>query len=122
MEEALDLGLYCDAQGVGLPERFNRDIRTFMADAVIDWAEREHDAGRSPHPYFSTVLERVTSDEDPWDVPDAVRAKYLRLHGFLLEGQGQDEKALAALEEALRLGAQVKTRRDKLAKKVEQQR
>lgn len=119
MEGALDLGMYCDEQGIPMPERFNRDLRTFLADAVMDWAEREHDAGRSPQPYFSTVLDRVTSDApDAWDVPDALRAKYLRLHGFLLEDQGKDAAALDALNKALDLGAQVKTRRDKLAKKM----
>ncbi len=123
MPRALALGLYCDAHGVDLPERFNRDLHTFMADAVLEWAEAEHTAERSPEPYFSQILEHITdaTDEGGWDVPDALRAKFYRLSGFLLEAGGNLAGAKDALTEALKLGAQVKTRLSEVTKALEKE-
>lgn len=58
-EAGLDLALFAIEQGQQLPERFKRDVATFVADAVIDWAETEHDAKRSPEPYLSQLLAYV---------------------------------------------------------------
>ncbi|MDK2956518.1 MAG: hypothetical protein PWQ57_2014 [Desulfovibrionales bacterium] len=122
LPRAMALGRYCDAHGVGLPERFHRDLRTFMADAVLAWSEAENEAGRSPEPYFSDVLAKLAAPvPDGWDAPDALRAKYYRLHGFLLEAAGDLAGARDALTRAYALGAQVKTRLADVAKALERE-
>jgi tetratricopeptide (TPR) repeat protein len=122
MDSALELGFFLVGQGAGLPgERFSRDLPTFMADAVLEWAEAEFDAGRSPEPYFARLFKRVDGLADgvaftPWDLPDALRAKYYRLRGLLDERLGDVDSAIRQLEKALSLGAKVKTKLGELAK------
>ena len=112
IEAALDLGFYMAEMGFSLPERFNRDVSTFLADAVLEWADAEYEAERSPEPYFSTLFAHVDgSDDTPaWDLPDALRAKYYRLRGLLDERAGNIEAAVGHLEHAMALGAKVKTK------------
>ena len=117
IEGGLDLGEYMASVDAGLPERFNRDLPTFMADGVLAWSEAEYDAGRSPEPYFSTAFAHVdTAGEDNWDLPDALRAKYFRLRGLLDERLENIDDAIANLERAMALGAKVKTKINELAK------
>lgn len=49
----LELANFAMSQGQELPERFKRNVQTFVADEVIDWAESEYKAKRSPEPYLS---------------------------------------------------------------------
>lgn len=35
-----------------MPERFKRDLPTYLCDTIVDWADAEQDAGRSTEPYF----------------------------------------------------------------------
>lgn len=114
IESGLDLGDYMAGIAAGLPERFNRDLPTFMADGVLAWAEAEYDADRSPEPYFSKIFDHV--DAMDWDLPDALRAKYYRLRGLLDERLGNVDDAVANLERAMALGAKVKTKLNELAK------
>lgn len=120
MSAALDLGLYCDEHEIPLPERFNRNLRVFMADAMLEWAEREFDAGHGVEPYFGELFVRVTAEVDAWDVPDQLRAKYYRLQGFLCEAAGDIAAAVENLEAAYQLKAQVKTKLAQLKKQLEQ--
>ena len=63
-----------------MPERFKRrDIQTFVADAVIEWAYAEHNAQRSPEPYLSDLLHRVDGE---WDLTEQIPAKYHKLVGI----------------------------------------
>ena len=120
LEAALDLGFHCLDHGVSLPERFRRDVPTYMADAVLEWAEAQFEAGRSPEPYFTHLFEYVRGDAvEPWDLPDALRAKYFRLHGLLKEQTGDLRSAEASLVRAMTLGAKVKTALAKVRKKAE---
>ena len=49
----LELANFAMSQGQELPERFKRNVQTFVADEVIDWAEAEYKAGRSPEGAFA---------------------------------------------------------------------
>ena len=111
VEKALQLGFWCIQHGQALPERFNSKVPFFIASQVIDWAEKEFDAGRSPDPYFSDVFALLNDSEqqDTWDVPDKLRARYHRLCGLDNEKAGHLEHAKLHLHRAYELGAQVKT-------------
>ncbi|WP_095068227.1 phage terminase small subunit [Pseudomonas sp. Irchel 3A18] len=79
-EEGLELAEFAIEQGQQMPERFKRrDIQTFVADSVIEWANAEHDARRSPEPYLSQLLPQVDGE---WDLTEAIPAKYHKLLGI----------------------------------------
>ena len=79
-EDGLKLALFAIEQGQQMPERFKRrDIQTFVADEVIEWAEAEHKAGRSPEPYVSNLLPLL----DTWELFERIPARYHKLLGLL---------------------------------------
>ena len=79
-EDGLELADFAIEQGQQMPERFKRrDIQTFVADAVIEWAYAEHNAQRSPEPYLSDLLHRVDGE---WDLTEQIPAKYHKLVGI----------------------------------------
>ncbi len=100
-EDALELADIAIAQAQQMPERFKRrDIQTFVADAVCEWAYDEYQAKRSPEPYLSDLLPRVDGE---WDLPEQIPAKYHKLIGIrALEAQ-EWTKAIEHLERATAL-------------------
>lgn len=80
LDDALALADIAIEQKQAMPEGFKRrDIQTFVADAVLEWAEAEHQAKRSPEPYLSDLVHRVDGE---WEVPEQVQAKYHKLIGI----------------------------------------
>ncbi len=109
ISEALDLAYVCIRDRQHMPERFaRRDIATFAADALFDWASAQVKSKHSPSPYFDRVL--VDIETGAWDVIDEIRAKYQRLAGEIAHDSGQLKKAETHLIAAANFGAQVKTR------------
>ena len=79
-EDALGLADLLIEQGQQMPERFKRrDIQTFVADAVCDWAYAEYKAKRSPEPYLSDLLSLVDGE---WELTEQIPAKYHKLVGL----------------------------------------
>ena len=78
-EDGLELADFAMEQGQIMPERFKRDIPTFVADAVIEWAYAEHNAKRSPEPYLSNLLHRVDGE---WQLTEQIPGKYHKLVGI----------------------------------------
>lgn len=134
-EAGLDLALFAIEQGQALPERFRRDVPTFVADAVIDWAEAEHKAKRSPEPYLTQLLPRVdgywaqiTAEEGaalpkPWQLFERIPARFHKLLGILAMEHEQWADAIDHFERATALYPEigVKTRSDEAAKALRKQ-
>lgn len=99
-EDALELADIAIGQGQEMPERFKRDIPTFVADAVCEWAYDEHQAGRSPEPYLSDLLPRVDGE---WDLPEQIPAKYQKLIGIRAMEAKDWVTAIKHLERAIEL-------------------
>ena len=78
-EDGMELAHFAIGQGQQMPERFKRDIQTFVADAVCDWAYAEYKAKRSPEPYLSDLLPRVDGE---WQLTEQIPAKYHKLVGI----------------------------------------
>ena len=78
-EDGLELADFAIEQGQQMPERFKRDIQTFVADAVCDWAYAEYKAKRSPEPYLSDLLSLVDGE---WELTEQIPAKYHKLVGI----------------------------------------
>ena len=95
-----------------------KDFRTFLFDAVRQWAEAEHAAGRSVEPYFGRVYARVG------EMLDIQAAKFHKLQGILLmDRAGTDEDLKAAVEVLERAQAMepkigVKTRIEDMKKRL----
>jgi hypothetical protein len=108
-EAGLDLATFAMEQGQPMPERFKRNVQTFVADAVIEWAEAEQKAGRSPEPYLSDLLPLV---DDEWKLTEQIPAKYHKLIGIRALDAREWTKAITHFEraEALHDGIGVGTR------------
>ena len=96
-----------------MPERFKRDLTTFVADKVLEWAELQQQRGGSLEPYFSDVFQRLT--EQKWPMPDVVRAKYFVKAGDLALEAGKLQQALDCFLRALELDSKVQ-RKTKIKK------
>lgn len=108
-EPALELADFSMTQQQAMPERFKRDIPTFVADTVIDWADVEYKAKRSPEPYLSQLLPRVDGE---WQLFERIPARYHKLLGIIAMDQEQWAEAIARFERATELYPEigVKTR------------
>jgi coenzyme F420-reducing hydrogenase alpha subunit len=102
-EDGLALADFAIEQGQEMPERFKRrDVQTFVADAVIDWAYAEYNAQRSPEPYLSNLLPRVDGE---WELTEQIPSKYHKLIGMRAMEAEQWETALQHLERSTELYA-----------------
>ena len=103
-EDALELADVLIEQGQQMPERFKRrDIQTFVADAVCEWAYAEYKANRSPEPYLCDLLPLVDGE---WQLTEQIPSKYHKLIGIRAMEAEQWETALKHLERSTELYAQ----------------
>ncbi|WP_432779745.1 phage terminase small subunit [Pseudomonas corrugata] len=120
-DDALELADFLMEQGQQMPERFKRrDIQTFVADAVCEWAYAEYNASRSPEPYLSDLLPRVDGE---WQLTEQIPSKYHKLIGMRAMEAEQWEIALKHLERSTELYAQAgnNTRIEKVRKALAKQ-
>ena len=123
IDQAIKLGFQAAGQKQAMPERFNRGIHTFIADAVLEWSTLQKARGYAVEPYFSRVFQRLLDDE--WPVPDVVKSKYHKQAGDLALETGQLQQALVLFVRATELdprGAQCKTRIKNIREKLERAR
>ncbi|WP_299940139.1 phage terminase small subunit [uncultured Microbulbifer sp.] len=119
IEQALELANFAIKQQQQNPARFKRDFPTYVAETLHDWAEREYKAQRSPHPYYSEVLEAV--DSQRWPVSNIiVLGKLYKLAGIICDQQEDLAKAVHWYEKAMEVNdkAGVKTRLEIARKKL----
>ncbi len=100
-ELGLEVAQFAMAQNQEMPARFKRrDVQTFVADSVIDWAEAEHKAKHSPEPYLSDLLPFVDGE---WDLFENITARYHKLIGILAIDAKDWAKAITHFERAVEL-------------------
>lgn len=119
-EQALELADFAMAQKQSMPERFRRDIPTFIGDTLIDWADAEHKAKRSPEPYLSQLLPRVDGE---WELFERIPARFHKLLGILAMEAEEWETACMHFYRAAELYPEigVKTRMDEASKALRKQ-
>ena len=84
IEEAIELADFAIEQGQSMPERFKRDLPTYVAEEICTWAERQHKAGLSASPYLDHVAERLI--KNVWPVGQKiVLNKVYKLMGLYAE-------------------------------------
>ena len=116
IDEALPYGLMCVEKGIELPECFKSKLPTFFVGEVCKWAEGELAEDKSADPYISFLFEAV--EEHDWDIADNVSAHLHKCMGFQDEQDGRLEDAAVMLQASMALGGKVKTRLDKIQKKL----
>ena len=116
--EGLELARVAMLQEQELPERFKRNVQTFVADEVIDWAEAEQKAGRSFEPYVSNMLPLVDGE---WKLFERIPARYYRILGIVALDNREFAVAIKHFEraEALFPGIKVETRLNGARKALE---
>ncbi|MGL4527980.1 MAG: phage terminase small subunit, partial [Aestuariivirga sp.] len=61
------------AQGQRTPSNIKRDWAHFVADTVLEWAEKQAAEGHAVEPWFSRVFDKVRSD---WRLNERLTAKW----------------------------------------------
>jgi len=120
-EDALELADVLIEQGQQMPERFKRrDIQTFVADAVCEWAYAEYKANRSPEPYLYDLLPLVDGE---WQLTEQIPSKYHKLIGMRAQDAQEWETAIKHLERSTLLYAKAgnETRLEKCRKALAKQ-
>ncbi|MEI8244363.1 MAG: phage terminase small subunit [Lentisphaerota bacterium] len=140
INEALRLADAAIEQQQPMPERYKRNVKTYVADAILDWCRdqqarttggdipgnaRPGSAGNKTadatpgaiEPYFSRMYEQAMS----WPIHDDIKLKYVRLAALQAKSAGDLEKSLELCEQAEKIDsrkAQVKTLKTELNKAI----
>jgi len=120
IEAALTLGLHLIAIGnQKLPKQFNRDIPTFIADAMYDWANEQLKNEQTASPYLD--LFTSMAEKSDWDLHPAVISKNLVMMAKHKFREGDFKMCVKFCEDAEKAnpkGAGVKTLKGKAMDKV----
>jgi hypothetical protein len=120
IERGLNLAFVLIQQNQPTPAKFDRDMKTFVCDAMYDWASALLKKEQSVSPYLDTLAATMTTDK--WDVHPAVSSKiYAMLAKHKLrEGDYKTVINLCDLAESVNPdGAGVKTLRKAATSKLE---
>lgn len=98
--QGLQLAQVAMVQEQELPERFRRNVQTFVGDEVIEWAEAEYKAGRTPEPYVSDLLHLVDGE---WQLFERIPARYHKLLGIISIDLEEWAQAITHFERAIEL-------------------
>lgn len=90
--QALALAKRAIEQQQALPQGFNSNLPTFVANQIYDWADKLAAAGQSIEPYFSQTFQNVAMS---WQIHEIVTAKWLKFAARQLI-RNDDGKAHAA--------------------------
>jgi hypothetical protein len=100
IERALNLAFVLIKQSQVTPPKFDRDLPTFVCDAVYDWAAAllKLDPPQSASPYLDTVV--ATMDNDKWSLAPPVQSKMYSLLAKHKKREGDWKTCLALCEKA----------------------
>lgn len=122
IDNALKIGMYLVATGNNdLPPKFSRNLPTFIADAIYDWANDQLKAEQTASPYLDDLVTYIDDDAlvEKWDLHPAVISKNLALLAKHKEREGKFAECVALCERAEAVnptGAGVKTMKERVQK------
>jgi hypothetical protein len=122
IDNALKIGMYLVATGNNdLPPKFSRNLPTFIADAIYDWANDELKAEQTASPYLDDLVAFMDDEAlvEKWDLHPAVISKNLALLAKHKEREGKLAECVALCERAEvanPTGAGVKTMKERVQK------
>ena len=119
LANAIELADLAIEQQQLMPDRFKRDLTTFVVESVAEWAERQLKESHSPEPYLGDVISRIGSHQ--WIVEQIiVGGKIYKIAGLSAEQEGHNQLALGYYKSAMAINSKagVKTRIQELEKKL----
>jgi hypothetical protein len=122
IDNALKIGMYLVANGNNdLPPKFSRNLPTFVADAIYDWANAELKAKQTASPYLDDLITFMDDQAlvEKWDLHPAVISKNLALLAKHKEREGKLKECVDLCERAEAAnpeGAGVKTMKERVQK------
>lgn len=129
IDNALKIGMYLVATGNNdLPPKFARNLLTFIADEVCEWANAQFKAEQTASPYLDALVGYIDNDKvaEAWDLHPLVLSKNMAMLAKHKEREGKFYECLSLCmraEEANPKGAGVKTMKERaekvLAKELE---
>lgn len=105
---ALPLAGYALKSGLTMPG-YDRNTATIVAEEIANAALAQHSLSQ---PLDLTVLQHTLELTAGEDMPDEARSKLLKALGYALEQAGQQQQAVIAFEQALRLNQRAGVRKD----------
>lgn len=120
IDQAMRLARVAVEQNQPMPDGFKRDIRTGVADLVLDWVNTREN--QPVEPYFSEIYALIFPAEGiGWQIHDDIKIKYIKIAIARAEAEQDVRKALQLCKFAESIDpkkAQVKTRKAQLEKAV----
>lgn len=116
INDALRLAEVAIEQQQPMPERYKRNVKTYVADAFLEWARNEKPNG-AIEPYFSEMYAKVMA----WAIHDDIKLKYVKLAAVEAKEAEDYEGALALCLQAEKISprkAQVKTLKAEMTKAI----
>jgi NACalpha-BTF3-like transcription factor len=121
IEHALILAFALIKQNQVTPPKFDRDLKTFVCDAMYDYANALLKQDQSASPYLDQVI--AVMDEDKWSLAPPVQSKMYAILAKHKKREGDWEACLALCEKAEQVnpeGAGVKTLKTEAQAKLKQ--
>jgi hypothetical protein len=99
IEKGLDLSLHLIKQGIHVtPDKFDRDLPTFVCDAMYDWSSALLKVDQSANPYLDALV--ATLDNDQWSLAPPVKSKMYAIAAKHKKREGDWINCLALCEKA----------------------
>lgn len=80
-DQAIEWSIIATEQNQKTPNNFNSSIPAFVADTILEWAEKTSANGHSIEPYFSQVFELI---KNKWRLHEEICAKWYKFAGYYL--------------------------------------
>jgi hypothetical protein len=123
IERGLTLALHLIEQDVHvMPSDFNRDMKTFVCDAIYDWANAQLKAEHTASPYLDDLV--AVMERDAWEVHDLEKIKLFSMQAKHAMLQADYQAVVTLCEKAESINkkkAGVKTLKANAEKKLKAQ-
>lgn len=106
---ALAIGDYALRHNLVMPDQYQRDVASVLAEEIADLALKADDDYRRAH---VNELEKTVSMTDPHDIHDAIRAKAYKALGYAARANDEPQYARAVLARALELDTRSGVKKD----------
>ena len=106
---AVKIGAYAIRHKLVMPDQYQRDVASVLAEEIADIALKRDDAFRQAN---LNHIERTVAITDDRDIHDAIRAKLYKAHGYALRAAGEPVLARQHLARALELDQRVGVKKD----------
>lgn len=114
LDKALEIGAYAVRHKLDMPDQFDRDTVTVIAEEVADAVRLkiEDHGGEVDAPALVDLMRRALDIVDGHDMHDQVKAKLHKSYGYALRAAGDNNDALDQLKQALALNDRAGVKQD----------